>query len=91
MAFKINSPYLKKLVLSLAGSPLLKNLEKSSRNIKLAQSQVLSEILNSSKDTLFGKEHGFKSIKSAQDFSKAVPVRDFEGFRGYIERMCRGE
>ena len=91
MSFGINSPAVKKLALSLVGSPLLKKLERSSRDIRTAQSQVLSEILSSCKDTVFGKEHSFHNVKTAQDFTSAVPVRDFEGFRGYINQMCRGE
>jgi hypothetical protein len=91
MSIEINNPAIKKLALSVAGIPLLKKLEKASRDITLSQDRVLKGIIQSCKDTLFGKEHGFASIKSIGDYRKAVPIRDYEGHRGYIDRMSRGE
>jgi hypothetical protein len=91
MNFGLRNPVVKKIALSLAGSPALRMLYRSSRQIVSEQNRVLNEIVNSCKDTAFGKEHGFKSIKNIKDYRNAVPIRDFEGHRSYIERMCRGE
>lgn len=91
MSIAINNPVIKKLALSVAGVPLLKKLEKASRDITLSQDRVLKGIIQSCKDTLFGREHGFASIKSIRDYRQAVPIRDYEGHRGYIDRMSRGE
>mgnify|MGYP000854163826 CR=1 FL=1 len=91
MSKVINNPAVKKLVLSIAGIPLLKKLEKASRDIKSSQNRVLSGIIESCKDTAFGKEHNLSAVKNYEDFRKAVPVNDYEGHRKYIERMCRGE
>jgi hypothetical protein len=84
-------PFIKKLLLSVAVEPLLKKIDRASYNIKAAQERVLHSIIEHSRDTQFGKEHRFDTIKTLDDYRKAVPIRDFEGHRPYIERMCKGE
>lgn len=86
-----NSPQIKKAALSLAGIPLLINLKKSSKKIKEAQQKVLKNIVYSCRDTVFGREHSFHKIRTIEEYRDAVPVRDFEGHRKYIEKMCQGE
>ena len=39
----------------------------------------------------FGKEHQFNTIKSYEDFAKHVPVRDYEAFRPYIDKVKSGK
>ena len=87
----IRSPQIKKILLSAAGSPLKKKIDRASDDIKAAQNRVLSSIIEHARDTVFGREHHFNTIKTIADYQKAVPVRDFEGHRPYIDRMCRGE
>jgi len=41
--------------------------------------------------TVFGRQYGFASIRTEADYRRHVPVRDYEGFRPYINRMMRGE
>ncbi|MBA2746159.1 MAG: GH3 auxin-responsive promoter family protein [Flavisolibacter sp.] len=55
------------------------------------QDQILSQLLKSGKITEFGKEHGFASLNNYADFKKAVPIRDYEGFRPYIDRIKEGK
>lgn len=87
----MHSPVLKKILLSLAAAPLMKKLNQASQDIRGAQLQVLTSIIRNAENTAFGKEHRFPAIKTYSDFIKAVPVRDFEGHRPYIKKMCRGE
>jgi hypothetical protein len=37
------------------------------------------------------KEHGFEDIKSHADFVKQVPIRDYEEFKPYIEKIKQGK
>ncbi|NIA22420.1 MAG: GH3 auxin-responsive promoter [Anaerolineaceae bacterium] len=39
----------------------------------------------------FGRDHGFGSIRTIDDFRKAVPVSTYDDYRPYIERVRRGE
>ncbi len=81
----------KNFALSAAGLPILGRLNSESKNIRSAQNRLLQSFVNECKKTQFGKEHSFSSVKTLDDFRKAVPIRDFEGFRPYIDRMCNGE
>ena len=63
-----------------------------------AQSLVLSDLLAKAADTAFGRDHGFSEMAAMSDpvaqaaaFRKAVPVRDYEGLKAYVERVVSGE
>ena len=43
------------------------------------------------RETSFGKDHNFKSINTPVDFTKCVPIRDYEELSPYIDRMVAGE
>lgn len=55
------------------------------------QQRVMQEIVRKAANTVFGKEHGFASIRSHADFVRQVPVRDYEGLKDYFERVPGGE
>jgi len=56
-----------------------------------AQKKVFESLIRQAKNTVFGKEHGFSNIKSYEDFRSFVPIRDYESFCVYIERILEGE
>ena len=91
MRHSVKSPWLKKLVLSLSGKPLANEFEKASHNVRQTQESIFKSVIDSCRDTVFGREHGFGKIRSIMDYRRAVPVRDFEGHRAYVERMTKGE
>jgi len=91
MRHSVRSPWLKKLVLSLSGKQLANEFEKASHNVRQTQESILKRVIDSCRDTVFGREHGFGKIRSIMDYRRAVPVRDFEGHRAYVERMTKGE
>lgn len=55
------------------------------------QDAIFHEILKAAENTEFGKEHGFKEIKTHADFVKNVPVRDYEAMKPYIEKVKEGK
>ena len=57
----------------------------------LTQRRQLSYLIDRAKDVSFGKEHYFSRIKNYSDFKKAVPLRKYEDFSPYIDRIFRGE
>jgi len=63
----------------------------ATRNPEDAQARVLQNLLRASADTVFGREHGFATIRSAAEYARRVPVRDYEAFRPYVGRIMRGE
>ncbi len=55
------------------------------------QQDIFTSIIKDASKTSFGKEHGFQDIKSHEDFVKQVPIRDYEGFKPYIELIKQGK
>ncbi|MBL0742849.1 GH3 auxin-responsive promoter family protein [Chryseolinea lacunae] len=56
-----------------------------------SQQKVFDQLLAVGKNTAFGKDHDFGSIKTYEDFRARVPIRDYEELRPYIERVLHGE
>lgn len=55
------------------------------------QREWLSKLIDTAKNTEWGKRYDFASIKSIEDFKNRVPVQDYEGFKDDILRIKRGE
>lgn len=55
------------------------------------QDKWLSHLVLRARNTQFGKEHLFFSIKSHADFVKRVPIRDYEELRSYMDKVVQGE
>ncbi|CAM1367230.1 GH3 auxin-responsive promoter family protein [Tenacibaculum xiamenense] len=55
------------------------------------QNEVLLKLLNSAKNTEYGKLHNFSSLKSYTDFANKVPIRKYESIEPLIERCRKGE
>ena len=54
------------------------------------QQSILNQLVKIGKTTIFGKEHGLDQVKTYEDFKKAVPIRDYEAFKPYIEQIKNG-
>jgi hypothetical protein len=54
------------------------------------QENILKELLKVGKTTEFGKEHKLEGVNSYEEFKKAVPIRDYEEFKPYIEKIKMG-
>ena len=55
------------------------------------QREQLHDLVGRAAETVFGKEHGFASIRTPEQFARQVPVTDYDAFCGYIERVRQGE
>lgn len=62
----------------------------NTRNCRDVQQQVLMEKIRLNADSQFGREHGFSSIRSIDDFRRQVPVANYETYRPYIEEVKKG-
>ena len=56
-----------------------------------AQAVTLNELIQTARNTQFGKDHHFDKINDYDSFKAHVPVRDYEGLRTYVERIIAGE
>ena len=55
------------------------------------QNEVFQTLIQEAQDTAFGKDHRFAEIKTYEDFKQRVPVRTYEDFVPYIDRIKQGE
>lgn len=55
------------------------------------QEAVLAGILEAASGSVYGREHGFGSIRTVEEFRRAVPVSEYEDVSVYIDRMADGE
>ncbi len=55
------------------------------------QDRILKELLKAGRKTEFGNEHKFHKINSYDEFKQAVPLRDYEGLKPYIELIKQGK
>ena len=72
-------------------SPLLRSFDRGCEHPGAVQEHVFRQLLEAGRDTAFGREHGFDRIRGYADYRRAVPVREYDGFAPYIERLRRGE
>ena len=55
------------------------------------QDELLFKLLHTAKNTEFGKQHYFSSIRDYTDFTNAVPIQKYETYEPLIERCRKGE
>jgi hypothetical protein len=65
--------------------------QKWANNPLETQQKVFANLIRQAENTQFGKYHHFSNINSFEDFSKQVPVRDYEQLKSYIDKVVAGE
>jgi hypothetical protein len=72
-------------------SYIYKGIKKGMTTALADQDAILRDLLKTGRFTEFGKEHRFQDVQTAAQFAQAVPVRDYEQFKPYIERIKEGK
>lgn len=54
------------------------------------QEAIFKELLKTGKATDFGKEHHLQDVLVYEEFVRSVPIRDYEQFKPYIEKIKEG-
>lgn len=67
------------------------DLETAINNPHETQSKVLRELLNTSRETYYGRNYHFKDIYNYRQFTEQVPVNSYEDIFPYIDLMLKGE
>lgn len=63
---------------------------RATRDVAGEQLHVLQRILSANRGCEFGREHCFSEISTIEDYQQRVPVRVYEEFEPYIERIAEG-
>ncbi len=85
MAMKIKS-FLAKPYAAIVNSRIKKNMATALAD----QQAILQQLLKTGTKTVFGKDHHFAAVKEYNEYSKAVPIRDYEAYKSYIEQIKNG-
>jgi len=72
-------------------SYVAKSIEKQKVNALEDQQKIFLSLISQAQVTEFGKEHNFNQITSHEEFKQAVPIRDYELFKPYIEKIKEGK
>ncbi|WP_313360211.1 GH3 auxin-responsive promoter family protein, partial [Empedobacter sp.] len=55
------------------------------------QDKILNELIIAAKNTKFGVDHHFESIKNYEDFKSQIPINDYEGLKDYFDEVIEGK
>ncbi|NNJ89036.1 MAG: GH3 auxin-responsive promoter family protein [Eudoraea sp.] len=55
------------------------------------QETLFNELISAAKDTEFGRDHKFGKIRSHEDFTNQVPIRDYEALAPYVNKVVEGK
>ncbi|MDG2052642.1 MAG: GH3 auxin-responsive promoter family protein [Flavobacteriaceae bacterium] len=83
--------FLKSFGAKILAKKAAKKIQKWASNPIETQHKIFQNLITKAKETSFGNDHNFHTIKTYQDFVKQVPVRDYEGLKNYFERTANGE
>lgn len=65
-------------------------IRKGMANAVADQQSILQYLLKNGSATSFGKEHKLAEVKTYEEFKQAVPIRDYEAFKKYIDEIKEG-
>ena len=68
-----------------------KQIRKSMLTAVTDQDRIFQSLIKTGLKTEFGKEHHFEKIKNHSDFVTNVPIREYEDFKKYIEKIKQGK
>src|SRR5437879_5782307 len=55
------------------------------------QGKIWENLIAASRNTEWGTRYGYSDIKSYRDYTRRVPVQDYNSIKPYIDRMMHGE
>lgn len=69
----------------------IEDLETAVNSPQETQKKVLSGLLNTAKDTVYGREYKFRGIKNYREFREQVPLANYEDLSPYIDKILQGQ
>ena len=72
-------------------SYILKQTKKWMTTAVHDQQSIFQDLIKTAAKTEFGKDHSFENIKTHEDYIKNVPIRSYEEFKEYIDKIKDGK
>ncbi|MFN5054479.1 MAG: GH3 auxin-responsive promoter family protein [Bacteroidota bacterium] len=70
---------------------IYKGIQRSMRSALEDQDSILQQLISKGKSTKFGKDHQLGDVSDHASFCQAVPVRDYEQIKAYIQDIKDGK
>jgi hypothetical protein len=70
---------------------IYKSIQKNKLTAIADQDQILKQLLKTGKDTEYGKTLDLGKLNSYDEYKQAVPIRDYEDFRPWIDKIIEGK
>ncbi len=74
----------------LYSAAMSRKWKRATRNVAEKQLVTLKRIVSRNGDAEFGREHHFTEIATVDQYQQSVPIRSYEEFKPYIERIAEG-
>lgn len=58
--------------------------------VRREQERVLEQLIRANADTEFGRSHRFSAIRSVREYQDSVPLRTYDEYRSYLDRLPAG-
>lgn len=82
---------IKTFAIRQAASWTARSIERWRQNAPQDQANIMLQLVQSAKHTVYGRDHHFDKIHTYEDFKRYVPITDYEGLRPYIDRITNCE
>ncbi len=69
------------------GRKTMRELDDNSKRANALSRETLFNLLDSNKDTEYGRKYGFADIHSIEEYQKKVPLSSYDDYEPYIRRM----
>lgn len=82
---------LKSLLAKPFANYIYKQIQKGRQTAVQDQEEIFRSLVKAGRVTEFGKDHGFDKIGTYEEYKQAVPIRDYEQLKLYIEKIKQGK
>lgn len=70
---------------------IYKTIQKNKLTAVQDQEQILKQLIKVGRGTDYGKELGLEKVNSYEEYKQAVPIRDYEQMRPWIDKIIEGK
>ncbi|HTE12955.1 MAG TPA: GH3 auxin-responsive promoter family protein [Chitinophagaceae bacterium] len=72
-------------------SYVYRQAKKDMANAVEDQQKIFQDLLKTGGKTIFGADHKLNEVKTYEEFKQAIPIRDYEQLKPYIEQIKEGK
>lgn len=81
----------KSFVIRPFAKAVARNIRRMGEDAVVRQERLFRDLKARASHTAFGRDHHLNEVQTQAEFAQAVPIRDYEDLRPYIERIIAGE